>query len=325
MMIRTVAFSLLVALWLLPAGAAFAAESDDEEPEEHPVTVWSMDLGTEVDQADARSFFGTLGRDLTPKTTVYVSGDALDYPANFQNGYKSVGLEAGVTHDFLKQLHVGGALAHWQATDIVSVNDLKLLADWRAAPWSFGLRGGYRWSSFAALQTTATSTVSGDTLPAVASCKLKNLAAGAEGRYQGSVWGGYVSAMSYHYSEASCHLNLTDGTMQKERLAADAFATLAAPLVSQLAGVAVRHVGREETLLSSSISGGASWKHDDLVVKLEYWRQKEHFFGAASNTLAATGTADLGNATGVDCTLGLTRGGGVTSGAFVGFGVRARF
>ena len=246
MTIRTMALSLLAALWLLPAGAALAAaaEPDEEEPEEHVVTLWSVDLGTEVDQADARSFFGTLGRDLTPTTTVYVAGAALDNPANFQNGYKSVGLEAGVTHDFLKHLHVGGGLGHWQATDIVNVNELKLLADWRAAPWSFGLRGGYRWASFAALQTTATSTLSGDTLPAVASCKLRNLGAGADGRYQGNVWGGYVTLMSYHYSEASCHLNLTDGTLQKERLSTDAFATLAAPLVGQLAGVSLRHVGR---------------------------------------------------------------------------------
>ena len=38
-----------------------------------------------------------------------------------------------------------------------------------------------------------------------------------------------------------------------------------------------------------------------------------------------TGTADLGEHAGVDCTIGMTRGGGVTSGGFVGFALRAKF
>ena len=322
----TTASSLLAALLLLAQGPVLAAAPapDEDEPEEHVGGPWSMALATQVDQGPVRGLTGVLGRDLTPNTAVRVAADALDYPTNLEAGYKSVGLAAGASHDF-KHVRIDGAFAHWQATDIVNVNELKLGADWRAAPWSAGLRGGYRWSDFDPLDTTATSSVTGTVMPAVATCHLHNLAGGAEGRYQGSVWGAYATLMHYRYSDADCHVELVDGTMQKVRLSRDQFVALAPEYADPLSAVALRHIGREQTLLSGSLDAGASWKHEDLVVSLDYARQKEYFFGTSSSTYSATGTADLGNATGVDCTIGLTRGGGVTNGAFVGFAVRARF
>ena len=322
----TTASYLLAALLLLAQGSALAApaDPDEEEPEEAVAAPWSLALATQVDQGPVRGFTGELGRDLTPKTTVHVAADAIDYPTNLEASYKSVGLTGGASHDF-KHLRIEAAVAHWQATDIVNVNELKLGADWRASPWTAGLRGGYRWSDFNPLDTTATSVVTGTVMPAAATCHLHNLEGGADGRFQGSVWGAYATIMSYRYSEADCHVHLVDGTLQKVRLGKAPFVTLAAAFVDRLGAVALRHIGRDETLLASSVDAGASWTHEDFVVSLDYSRQKEYFLGGASKTYSTTGTADLGHGTGVDCTVGLTRGGGVTNGAFVGFAVRARF
>ena len=328
MTIRTTVHALLAALLLLaqvPAAVA-ADDPDEDEPEERVDAPWSLALSTVVYQASTRGVSGELGRDLTPNTTLRFAVDATSYDSTNQAGFKSNGLELGATHDF-EHFGIQAAVARWQDTDLVTAKELKLGGDFRFDPWSVGLRTGYRRSDFDAFRSAAAVTLlDGTTADANAAshCKLNNTALGLDGRFEGDVWGAYATLMQYRYQDAKCAVT-SGGVAVLSRADRQQLRDLSAGVLDVLSAVATRRIGRRETLLDSSLDAGTSWKHDELVVSLDYSRQKDYLLGAASNTLSVTGTADLGDHTGVDCTLGLTRGGGVTQGAFVGFGLRAKF
>jgi hypothetical protein len=330
MTIRTTARSLLAALTLLAqvhTAVAVAAVPADEDEDAQPVAVnapWALSLATLVDQQSTRGFFGELGYDLTKKTSVRFAADAtsrtMTNPANFN----SQGVEAGAAHDFAR-FRLDGAVAHWQNTDINSANELRLGGAFHFDPWTAGLRAGYRRATFDPIATTVTTPAAPLPQAAVARCDLNNTAFGLDGRYQGRVWGGYVTATTYRYADAKCGFQFNDGSTVEQQLTKAQFAQLAAAQAAQLTAAALHHVGRQEMLLDGYVDAGASWKKDDFVVSLDYSRLKDYFAGATSNTYSVTGTADLGDHAGIDCTLGITQGGGVTEGGFVGFAVRAKF
>jgi hypothetical protein len=317
-------YSLLAVLVLAVCQPALAA-TDDEEQEESDAR-WSLALGTQVDQQSNRGLDGEVGYALTPTTDVRLAGTSVDYTATNPNGFHSQGLELGAAHDF-ERWTLDGAVGRWQDTDIVTSKELKLGSDLKIAPWTIGLRGLLRRSDFEPLSLSKTVTLrDGTQLPvsAVARCALDNTGIGLHGGYDGEVWGGYASAMNYQYRDSKCRFN-TPGLQALQRATRDELRQLLSAHVDRLAAVANRRIGRENTLLASEFAVGASWKHEDLVVSLDYAHQKEVFTGARSNTVSTTGTADLGDNNGVDVTLGLTRGATVKSGAFIGFAVRAHF
>jgi hypothetical protein len=326
MTIRTTARSLLAALLLVAqVQAAIAAPDEDEDaPRASEPAPWALSLATQVDQQSTRGLVAQLGYDLTKSTAVRFAADSTDRTMTNPANFKSQGVEAGASHDFAR-FHLDGAIAHWQNTDIVAANELKLGGDFDFAPWSGGLRAGYRRARFDPITTTVTSSAAPQPQSAVARCDLNSTALGLDGRYQGGVWGAYATAMTYHYADADCRFELSDGSVVEQRLNRQQFGQLAAAQATQLTAAALHYIGRQEMLLDGFFDTGASWKHDDLVVSLGYSRQKDYFVGATSNTYSVTGTADLGDHAGVDCTLGVSRGGGVTEGGFVGFALRAKF
>ncbi len=329
MTIRTLLPALLAALLLLaqvPAAVAAADDPDEDEAEEKVDAPWSLALGTQVDQLSTRGFTGELGRELTPNTALRLAADSTAYDSTNQAGFKSNGVELGATHDF-ERFAIQGAIARWQDTDLVTAKELKLDGDFRFEPWSVGLRAGYRRSTFDPFHTPVSVTLKDGTVVdanTTSRCKLNNTALGLDGRFEGDVWGAYATLMEYQYQDAKCSVTARgkNALSRADRLQ---LRDLSAGILDRLSVVATRRIGRQETLLDSSLDTGVSWKHDDLTVSLDYSHQKDFFIGAASNTYSVTGTADLGDHTGVDCTLGVTRGGGVTSGGFVGFALRAKF
>jgi hypothetical protein len=325
---RTTVSALLAALLLLaqvPAAVA-ADDPDEDEPEEKVDAPWSLSLGTQVDQESTRGFTGTLGRELTTVTTVHGTADSTSYASSNVGGFTSNGIELGATHDW-DRFSIQEAVARWQDTDLITAKELKLGGDLHFDPWSVGLRTGYRQSNFDPFHSTVSVTLKdGTTTDAntTSTCKLDNTALGFDGRFEGDVWGAYATAMGYQYGDAKCGVT-AKGKYVLSKANRLQLEDLSSGILDKLSIVATRRIGRQETLLDSSLDTGVSWKHNDLVVSLDYSRQKDFFIGATSNTLSVTGTADLGDHTGVDCTLGETRGGGVTSGGFVGFALRAKF
>lgn len=321
----TTARYLLAALLLAQAPAAIAAADEDEEaPPAAAHAPWSLSLATLVDQQSTRGFFGELGYDLTRKTAVRFAAESISHTMTNPANFTSQGVAAGAAHDFAR-FRLDGAIGHWQNSDINSANEARLGGTFNFAPWTAGLRLGYRRATFDPITTTVTTPPAPQPQPAVARCDLNNTALGLDGRFQGRVWGGYLSATTYRYADASCSFQFADGSVLQQHLSREQFAQLAAAQAAQLTLAALHHIGRNEMLLDGYVDTGASWKHDDLVVSLDYSRLKEYFAGASSNTYSVTGTADLGEHAGVDCTLGYTQGGGITDGGFVGFAVRAKF
>ena len=316
-----------VVLGLLSCAARGATAADDDEDSTGSQDArWSLSLATQVDQQSARGFDGSVGYGLTPTTELLVSANAVDYTATNPNGFHSQGLELGASHDF-KRFTVDGSVGRWQDTDILTAKELKVGGEFHADPWAAELRTAYRRSDFDPFASDRTFTHKDGTtrtVSATSRCQIRNTELGLGGRYQGDVWGASASVMNYQYAKSTCRFTSL-GLGDKATLTKAEFRQLAAFAVDRLAAVATRRIGRNQTLLDSSIDIGASWKHSDLIVSVDYSRQKEFFKGAKSNTISTTGTADLGSNAGVDVTLGLTRGNGVSSGAFVGFAVRAHF
>lgn len=311
---------------LLALGSAAAAVPDEDDPDEEADARWALSLATQVDQDSNRGFSGEVGYNVTPNTAVRGAVTSVDYTATNPNGFHSNGIEAGASHDF-EHFGVDMAIGRWQDTDIVTAKELKFGGEYRRDPWSVGLRGGYRKSDFDAFKADTVVTLrTGARLPvsAVARCKLDNTALGITGRYDGDVWGAYATLMKYQYADSKCKFN-APGLDALSRAQLREFRQLAAGLVDRLSVVATRRIGYENTLLDSSIDVGGSWHHDELVVSLDYTRQKDVFTGTESNTVSTTGTADLGDSSGVDVTLGYTNGRTIKSAAFVGFAVRAHF
>jgi hypothetical protein len=320
----------LLATLLLLAGAdaavAAAAAADDEEPEEEVNAPWSLALATAVDLAGTRGFSIDIARDVVAATRVRFAADSTDYMPVQGAQYKTQGIELGAVHDF-RHVSVDGAIGTWRSTDLVTAKELKLKADYRAAPWSAGLRAGYRRANFNEFESAADVTLpDGTVIPAATSstCKVTNTAWGADVRYGGAVWGGYLTGMDYRYKNPECDIALTTGS-QKVSVDRAVLRELSGGELDRLATGAVRYIGRDQSLLDWSLDAGASWRKDEFVVTLGYARQKEYVVGNTSNTVAVTGTADLGGGNAVDCTLGVTRGATVSQGGFVGFALRAKF
>ncbi len=318
----------LVAVLLLLACQPVLAAADDEEEEQEPWNArWSLTAATQVDQQSNRGAEVEIGYLLTSTTNLRFAGNSTAYSPTLSNGFHSNGVAAGVGHDF-KHFTVTGAIGRWQDTDILTATEGKLDADFRFKPWTIGLLGLYRRSGFEPLNVKSTITLTdGTALPvtAVSSCTLSNEGVGVHGAFAGDIWGAHASFMSYQYKNGNCSFGKTTGLDALKHPAKDEFVQLEAVLVDQLSTIGVRRIGRENTLLSSEFDGGASWRRQDLIVSLDFSHQADYFSGSASNTIAATGTADLGHNSGVDVTLGLTRGNTVVQGAFVGFAFRAHF
>lgn len=327
-MTRLQILSLPLLALLLASPPALAAADDEEEQDQQPWDArWSLALSTEVDQQSNRGLEAAGGYALTPTTTVFVGANSIAYSPTVSNGFHSDGIEAGLSHDF-RHFTLSGAIGRWQDSDILTAEEAKLGFDLRFKPWSVGLRAMYRRSGFEPVDVNATITLRDLTqLPVLAtsSCTLSNEGYGIHAEFAGDVWGAHASAMSYQYKDASCSFGMTQGLDVLDHPVKTEFVQLEAPLVTQLETIGVRRIGRENTLLASEIDAGASWKRQDLIVSLDVTHQQEYFSGAGSNTFAATGTADMGHNSGVDVTIGITRGSTVVSGAFVGFAVRAHF
>ena len=326
--LRSARYPLAAALLLLACQSAFAAGDDEEEDQEPWSSRWSLAGATQVDQQSNRGAAVAIGYSVTPTTAVRLSASSTAYSATQSNGFHSNGIEFGAGHDF-SRITISGALGTWQASDILTASEGKFGVDLRFKPWSIGLRGMYRRSKFDSLTVNSTITLAdGTTLPlvnAIASCTLSNKGFGAHGEFAGAVWGAHATLMAYQYKNANCSYGMVTGLDALFHPSKDEFVQLESVRVAELALIGVRPIGRENTLLSSEFNGGASWKRNDLIVALDYTRQAEYIKGGRSNTIAATGTADLGHNSGVDVTIGLTRGNTVVRGAFVGFGFRAHF
>ena len=321
-------YPLLAALLLGASLQAMAAPEDDEDEPQEPFDArWSLAGSTVVDQQSNRSIAGEVGYAWTPATSVRFAGNSVAYSEVPGNGFHAQGVELGAQHDF-KRWSLSGAIARWQDSDIVTVEEARLGASVRLARWSLGLDGSLRRAGFdsTAVNTTVTLT-DGTQLPvqATSSCKMNNEGVGLHGGWAGDVWGAHADAHVYGYKTPKCSFGTVTGLDVLEHPTRLEFAQLEAPLVSQLAVVGVRPIGRENALLANDVVGGASWRHEDFVVRLDVEHQRDYFSGNSSESLFATGTADMGHGSGVDLVIGLTRGSTVVQGAFVGFAVRAHF
>jgi len=318
----------LLALLLLAACQPALAAADDEEEEPEPWDArWSLAVATEVDQQSNRSIAGEAGYAWTPKTSVRVAGNTIAYSEVPGNGFRAQGVEFGAQHDFTRW-SLSGTVARWQDSDIVTVEEGRLGGDLRLAQWSFGLGAMLRRSGFDATKVNKNVTLDNGTALAVnatSSCKMNNDGFGAHSAWSGAVWGAHAEFRGYQYKDASCTFGKVSGLDLLRHPSRLEFVQLEAPLVVQLETVGLRRIGRDNVLLANAFDGGASWKHEDFVVRLDFERQSEYFSGKSSSTVFATGTADMGHGSGVDLVLGMTRGGGVLQGAFVGFAVRAHF
>jgi hypothetical protein len=324
---RIVRSALLAALLLGAGHSALAAADEDEEEQEPWAARWAVAIATEVDQQSNRSIAGEVGYAWTPATSVRVAGNTVAYSEVPGNGFHAQGVELGAIHDF-RRFTLSGAVARWQASDILTAEEVRLAGDMRSGPWYGGASLMFRRSGFDVVNVNTVVTLLGGILlpvQAPSSCRMNNDGAGVHGGYAGDVWGAHAELRGYQYKTPRCSFGGVAGLDVLDRPTKNEFVQLEAPLVTQLATVGVRRIGRDDALLSSAFDGGASWKHEELVVKLDYARQKEYLGGTVSNTLFATGTADMGHNSGVDVVLGVTRGRTVSSGGFVGFAVRAHF
>jgi hypothetical protein len=319
---------LLLAALLLGAGpAALAATDDDEEEPEAWDARWMIALSTEVDQQSNRNIEADAGYAWTPTTSVRVAANSVAYSEVPGNGFHAQGVELGAQHDF-KRWSLSGAIARWQDSDVVTVEEGKLGADLRLKPWIFGVSAMLRRSGFDATKDNTTVTLPDGTqlaVKATSSCKMNNEGYGVHGAYAGDIWGGHAELRSFQYKNASCSFGTATGLDALTHPTRAEFVQLEAALVTELKTVGVRRIGRDNALLANALEVGASWKHQDFVVRLDFERQKDYFSGNSSDTLFATGTADMGHGSGVDLVVGLTRGSTVVQGAFVGFAVRAHF
>jgi hypothetical protein len=322
----------LTAAFLLLACQPVLAAADDEEEEQEPWNArWTLAAGTEIDQQSNRGAEVEIGYLLTPTTSVKLDANSSAYSQTLSNGFHSNGVEFGASHDF-RHWTLVGAVGTWQASDILTAVEGKLGADLRFKPWTVGILGMYRRSDFESLSVTSAITLADGTVvpvpttPTVATCKLTNQGFNGHGSYAGDVWGFHAAFTSYQYKNANCsygdNTGIVEALLHPDK---NVFMQLEAPLVSELETIGVRRIGHQNTLLSSELEAGASWKRNDLIVSLGVAHQEEYFSGATSNTLTTTGTADLGHNSGVDVTLGYTRGDTVVSGAFIGFAFRAHF
>jgi hypothetical protein len=298
------AFCLLAALLAAPVHAAPPPDDDEEEADE---TRWGLDLKTEVDQDSGRSFYGKGAYSLTPDTRVSLDATSVNAGTNLA-GLVSNGLSLGLTHDF-DPWSVDLGVGRWQDNGLVTAKELTGGVDFNHDAWTVGLIGEARRSDFDAFNANASVTLPNGTVLAVKArptCSLDNAGFGLHGDYAGEVWGFSAIYTGYRYADTRCKFD-SAGLAALERARKAQFLQLAADLANRLERKVTTRIGSQNALLESSYGAGASWRHDDLVLALDYTRQKDFFAGLAADTLALTATADFGHGTGVDVTLGATR------------------
>ena len=336
---RRLAFCLLVALLAAPVHAAPPPDDDDEEDAADD-TRWALDLKTEVDQDSGRSFEGKGAYSLTPDTQASLDAVSVNAGTNLA-GLISYGLSLGLTHDF-DPYSVAATATRWQDNDLVTAKELTGGFDFNHDAWTIGLIGEARRSDFDAFNANAKVTLPDGTVLTVrarSKCSMDNVGYGLHGEYTGDVWGFSGNYMSYRYSDTRCKFD-SAGLAALERARRHQFRQLAADLTNRLKRKVTTRIGSQNALLDSSYGAGASWRHNDLVLALDYTRQKEFFGDTVADTLALTATADFGHGTGVDVTLGATRSptlpaiasstgaAGTPAGgtvAYLGLGLRAKF
>jgi hypothetical protein len=298
------AFCLLAALLTAPVHAAPPPDDDEEEAAD---TRWALGLKSEVDQDSGRSFEGKGAYSLTPDTQVSLDAISVNGGTNLA-GLISNGVTLGVTHDFdpwSVELNAG----RWQDNDLVTAKELTGGVDFNHDAWTVGLIGEARRSDFDAFNANARVKMPDGTLLTVqarSKCSLDNVGYGLHGEYAGDVWGFSGNYMGYRYADTRCQFD-SAGLAALERARKDQFRQLAVDLTNRLERKVTTRIGSQNALLDSSYGAGTSWRHDDLVLALDYTRQTDFFNGLAADTLALTATADFGHGTGVDVTLGATR------------------
>lgn len=323
--LRLALAALSASLALLATCPARAADDEDADAEDTADGPWSLILATLVDQQSARAFEGSLGYAFTPDTSVTVGANSSDSTSNSATGLGTSAVALGVSHD-LERFGFDAMLTRWQATDLVAAKELRAGPEFRADAWSLSPRLELRRSVFEPIRFTGSVTLpDGTVLPvaATAHCTLRNFGFGLVGDYEGAAWGGHLEGMRYQYADASCSFN-APGLGALGHAGRDLLRQLLGPGADRLARAVARRIGRSDALLDSELGGGASWRHEDLKLSLDYARTTDFLVRVRSDTLAATATADLGSGTGVDMTLGATRSSFGTI-AFVGFAVRAKF
>ena len=335
---RRIAFCLLVALLAAPVHAAPPPDDDEEDATDD--SRWGLDLKTEVDQDSGRSFYGQGAYSLTPDTRASLDATFMHAGPSL-SGLVSNGFTLGLTHD-LDPYSLGLNAGRWQDNGLVRAKELTGSTDFNHDAWTIGVIGEARRSDFNPFNANATVTLrDGTTLlvRARATCSLDNVGFGLHGDYAGDVWGFSGNYMSYRYADTRCKFD-SPGLAALRALKRGQFRQLAADLTDRLERKVTTRIGRQNALLDSSYGVGTSWRHDDLVLALDYTRQKDFFGGLAADTLALTATADFGHGTGIDVTLGATRSptlpaiasptgaAGLRAGGtvgYLGFALRAKF
>ena len=336
---RRPAWCLLAVLLAAPLHAA-APPDDDAEEDAADDSRWAVALKTEVDQDSGRSFYGKGAYALTPDTQVSLDATLVNAGTNL-SGLVSNGLTLGASHDF-DPYSVELGLGRWQDNGLVTAKELTGSADFNHDAWTIGINGEARRSNFNPFSANARVTLPDGTLLIVrarSTCSLDNVGYGLHGDYAGDVWGFSGSYLSYRYADTRCKFD-SPGLAALARARRDQFRQLAAELTNRLERKVTTRIGSQNALLDSSYGLGASWRRDDLVLALDYTRQKDFLGGATASTLALTATADFGHGTGVDVTLGATRSpiqpaiasqtgaAGTPAGGtvgYLGFALRAKF
>jgi hypothetical protein len=301
------------------------AAADDDENAPDPDARWSLRLATVVDRQSGRGLAGSAGYSTSPATTWTLGANGSDTTSTSSTGLATSGLEAGYAHDF-KQWGVNAAIARWQDVDVLTAREINGGGTFRREAWSIGSRLQLRRTTFDPFVANVIA-IPGVTLPptaATARCTLDNLGIGLRSAYDGESFGGYLGGAKYQYRDSSCHFNVTGlGALLHDTRVE--LRQLLGPVADLLSRNAARHIGSQNALFDSSYGGGASWRHDDLKLALDYVRARDFLVGLKSDTLSATATADLGDFSGVDMTLGATRSKTYGTLAFIEFAVRAHF
>lgn len=331
-MIRRATTSFLAAaLWLLTPAQARALDQTPDREDAQDASPWALALGVAGDRKSAYGFTSSLGWDVWRATTLHAGAHATQYMGDLTQANpgvsRSLAASGGVTQRF-GRFALDVTLNHWQITHLVKANEFRFGGEATVGSFSGGLRGGFRKSTFASFASSAVLDLGGgpQLTPVTAGCKGKDTSWGADARYQGRVWGAHSSLTKYTYGDTTCNLYPAGGTGVSRNLNGSEFAVLAAAPLGRLQNIAMPVIGAQETLANSIVQGGFSWKHKDLGIAIDYLRQRDHFVGNLGKAYFITGTADLGEGTAVEATVGDTRGAGSTArGVFAGIGVRARF
>jgi hypothetical protein len=319
-----VALAVLFVLASAPSQRAIAAADDDENAPDKDAR-WLLHVSTVVDQHSGRGLAGSAGYSTSPATTWTLAANGTDTTSTSTSGLATSGLGFGYAHLF-EHWGVDAAIARWQDVDVLTARELNGGGEYRREAWSIGPRLQLRRSTFDPFPANTTVMAGGTPLPvaAVARCTLDNVGLGLRSAYDGETFGGHLDGTKYQYRDSSCHFDVT-GLGALARDTRSVLRQLLGPTADLLARNAARYIGSQNALLDSSYGGGASWRHDDLKLALDYVRARDFLVGLKSDTLSATATADLGDSSGVDMTLGATRSATYGTIAFLEFAVRAHF